>query len=342
MIYIVCFFIALLVLLFLIAFEEIVDVNIVLLVVVVSISNGGYYALTFSKNIEEAILASKIIYVIGIFAPVLVFLIICDLCQIQISKIIKSILYAAQLILYMNVCMIGRSQTFYKTVEYHVEGGFPYLTKIYGPMHTVYLFSLFFYSAACVVVGMYGINKRNVVSRINVDILLFVEILNGGVYFIERFVHLNYELTPIFATVSLFAVLLPTIKVSMYSVSNNMEIFKDEIKNMGCIIFDKNLKYMGCNDYAIALFPELYNWEIDKKVPGNGGRFNTFLRQPLLKYINDDDHDKSESMTYTYKGEVYQYNLGTLLRNEKSVRGYFIQVSNVTDSLEQQKFKREK
>lgn len=331
MIYSVCFLISLMVLLFIMAYEKSVNVNIVLLVVVVSVSNGGFWALATSHNLKEAILGGNVSYSLGCFAPILTFFIICDMCQIRVPKLLSTGLYAIQIAIYMIICTTSEHNLFFDTVAMRSFGGMTYLVKTYGPLHLLYLFSIFMYVSAAIVAGLYAIGKKSVVNRLNVDIIFFVNLTTCGVYFIERFIHLSYELMPFFSTVSLIAVLVPVVKVFIYSVNYNKDLFEDEINKNGYIILKKDLRYMGCNDYARALFPELSQWTLEKKIPGNGGRFNTFLRQPLLAYIKDNKTEKSPNMTFSYKGEVYNYQIGTLLRNGRSIRGYYIQVSNVTD-----------
>lgn len=150
MIYLVCFCITLSLLLFVVAYEKAIDVNIILLMAVVATGNGGYYALTCSHNLEEAILANNMSYVIAIFL-----------------------------------------------------------------------------------------------------------------------------------TISIAVILIPLIKISVFSLHSNQNLLEYKLNKIGYIAFDKRLKFMGCNDYAKKLFPELETWELEKKIPAGGAKFNTFLRQPL-------------------------------------------------------------
>ena len=76
MIYLICFIISLMLLVYILSYENIADINLILLVFIVAIGNGGFYALSCARNLEEAIIANNISYVIGIFAPVTVFRIV--------------------------------------------------------------------------------------------------------------------------------------------------------------------------------------------------------------------------------------------------------------------------
>ncbi|MBR5361347.1 MAG: hypothetical protein IK123_10700, partial [Lachnospiraceae bacterium] len=148
MIYFISFCLALLLLLMIVSFGRNVDNNIVFLIIAVTIGNGGYYALALSSNIEEAILATKITYVMGSVAPMLMFLIICNICRVSIKRWLHLIMVGIQIIIYLSVCTIGSSRIFYKTVQFHLGTTGAYISKQYGPMHMVYLLSLLLYTFA--------------------------------------------------------------------------------------------------------------------------------------------------------------------------------------------------
>ena len=331
MIYLICFCITLIMLLFIVAYEKAIDVNIILLISVVAVGNGGYYALAVSQNLQEAILGNTMSYVIGIFGPFILFLIICNICQFHIPKIVSTILYAVQIIQFLSVSTVGKSDIFYRTVEVHKKGSVAYLTKTYGPMHTVFLVFLMLYTLAGIVISMYSLNKKTIVSQINVDIILFFDMMVVGVYLVERFIYLEFEIIPIFLTFAVGIIMIPLIKISIYSIYNNKDIVNEELKKTGYIIFSRNLKYMGSNELAKSLFPELASWELEKKIPGNGGRFNTFLRQPLMEFVKEKDLKKTSVKTYEFRGEIFKYEVSKILSNNKWTIGYLIRVSNVTD-----------
>ena len=123
-------------------------------------------------------------------------------------------------------------------------------------------------------------------------------------------------------------------EIYIYSVYNNQDILANEIGKTGYVVFDRKLRYMGCSEYATVLFPELKQWELEKRIPGNGGRFNTFLRQPLNSYTEKDDAEEDVNGNYEYKGEIYRYEMRHLKMTGNRDMGYIIRISNVTDVLD--------
>ncbi len=331
MIYLVCFSVALLLLLYIMTYGRIIDYNLMLLTVVVAVSNGGYYALSVAKTLPEAILANTISYVLGIFSPMLVFFIVCGVCKIQLPNPVIAIITFIQILIYSSVCTVGRLDIFYTSVQMHLTETGTYLTKTYGPMHTVYLISLAFYTLANIAVAVYSIRRRTAVSRINVDILLFVDLFSIGVYANERMVKTPIELMPVASTVTLVIMLIPLVKVAIFSPYNNVEIVDTEFNNKGYLVFSKQLKFMGCSEYAKTLFPEITEWEIEKEIPGNGGRFNTYIKPDFIEFVKDADKlDKSSVRVYKYNDNVFGYEIGKIRRGP-SLMGYYIRVMDVTD-----------
>ena len=328
MIYLICFFISLTILLFVMANEKAMDLNFILLIVVVAIGNGGYFARAISKNLEEAILANTLTYVIGIFAPMLIFLIISGICQVHIPKVLSVAMYALQILLYLGVCTVGHFDLFYRSVEYHADPAGAYLTKTYGPLHTVYLITLLLYTIAGMAVGIYSLSRKTSVSRVNVDTVIIIDALAVGIYMLERFIQIKMELMPIVFVATLGVMLYLLTKVYTYSIYANQHIFETRMKQNGFIVFDKTLRYMGSNDRAKELFPELSLWELEVKIPGSGGRFNTFLRPDLLSFVSEGASASISTGTYEYKGEKYRYEMGTICAHSGRVRGYTVMIGN--------------
>ena len=58
----------------------------------VFIVNIGYFALSISKNLEEALLANRIAYLGSVFLPMSMLMIIMNVCRIQHNRIVPGFL----------------------------------------------------------------------------------------------------------------------------------------------------------------------------------------------------------------------------------------------------------
>lgn len=330
MLYCICFLITAIGLLFLVNFGASKQVNIVLFGVVMTVGNAGYFALYESKNLEEAILANKLCYLIGIFVPLLLFLIMCELCHIRIKNAFVALMLIVQFVIYLSVCSIGYSGMFYKTVEISITDGGTNLIKTYGPMHTAYIITLVLYLLLSMVVALMSVSRKRGVNVTDVGMIVGVDIIAAVIYMVERYIKLDYELLPIVFTIGFFFNIVPIIKNNIFSVENNRELLAEKFSDSAFIVIDKKLKYRGSNDYAKMLYPELIDWKLEQKIPGNGGRFNTFLRQPLLGFVRDG---KSDSITgkFNWKDEYFEYVIRKMRINSNRFIGYIMEIRNISE-----------
>ena len=288
MLYGICFLLSILIFLHLIINVKNMDVNVIVLNMVVVVGNGGYYALSEAQNLNEAILANKITYILGCFAPMIMFIVLCDICKIVIKNRLKIILYSIQVIIYLFVCFSDKNTLFYKTVDFVKSGAGGYLVKSYGIVHTIYIITLCAYMLSGIfVVGVSIVRKRHKSSAANIKALLILYLSAAVLYFAERFANINFEIMPFVFTVIDFFVIFIFINITKFSAYSNPVIMEQINRETAFIIFDKKLIYKSSNDYALTLFPELSDWEIGKKIPGNGGRFNTFLRIDFMNFVNE-------------------------------------------------------
>lgn len=330
MLYFVCFLISVLILLWSVSINEHMRINQILLIVITVIGNGGYYALAGSTCLETAILANKLTYLIGIFSPMLIFFNICEICKIRIRHSLVIVLYTVQLLLYMSVLTIGSGDLFYRAVEFHVGSNGGYLTKSYGPLHSIYLLMFFLYFVMSLCVSAYSMKNKNKVSHKNVDLVLFTSVLMVGTYFYERALHLEFEFVPFAFTIGLLAILISITRTMQYNVEENSGMIASKMEGTAYIVFSKRLEYKGCNEYAGNLFPELLEWELEKKIPGNGGRFNTFLRQSFMKYVESKQEQPMQGNPFTIKDRTFRYTVKNLYSRKKRI-GYVIELIDVTE-----------
>ena len=333
MLYLISIGIALTLLVLVTIYGKSMDDHMLLLLVVIVMSSAGYYALALSPNLEDALRSNKLSYLAGCFAPMLALIIICNICRLQIPMPVRLVMYSGQIVIYLFVCTIGYLPIYYKSAEYHRNSAGAFLVKVYGPMHTVQVVSMILYTLAGILIGLYSLNRRSVVSRFNVYALLLSDVIAVCVYLVERAVHLEIELLPLTFTLASVVYTVLLIRISNFSIYSAQGAPDFANQNLGSIFFNRDLRYMGCSDYAAELFPELMQWELEKKIPGNGGRFNTFLRQPLLNYMKAEKYDESLNKTFEYKGEAYHFEISAIHPSGKRADGYLIQVSNVTDAV---------
>ena len=332
MIYGICFILAILIFLHLIINVKNMDVNLIVLNMVVVVGNGGYYALSEAQNLNEAILANKITYITGCFTPMIMFLVLCDICKVIVKNRVKVMLYSIQVIIYLFVCFSNKNTLFYKTVDFVQSDAGGHLVKSYGIVHTIYIVTLCVYMLLCIfIVGVSVVKKRHKASAANTKALLILYLSAIVLYFTERFADIDFELMPIVFAVTDFFVTFIFIKITKFSAYSNPSIADQINQETAYIIFNKKLIYMSSNDYALTLFPELSDWEIGKKIPGNGGRFNTFLRIDFMNFVNDGSKSRMIS-SFNLADVSYRAEFDNLYFDGKNSKGYAIKITRKEES----------
>ncbi len=323
--YLISFLVAMTILLFMITYGEGYSINQVLLAVVIVIGNGGYLAMSVSENLQQAILATQLTYTIGLFAAMLLFVNITEIYKVRLPGWLLCLMYAVQFGLYVCTSSIGRMGIWYTNVEYHKMGEIVYLEKEYGPLHTVYIVTIYLYFLLLILTSAGVIKGRRKISSQDATAIFFLEFITIAVYVAERLVGLRIDLFPFVINFCEILLLIPITKLNTYSLTSNNELVRNRLENEGYIFFDRKLRFMGGNQKAFEFFPELSEWDLEKKIPGSGGRFNTYLRQPLYKFIENEEENISTG-SFTMKDTKMSYRIGFIKNRSGVNQGYIIEL----------------
>lgn len=325
--YLFSFLIAMTVLLFMITYGDGYSINQILLVTVIVVGDAGYFPLSLSEGLPEALIATQITYVTGCFAPMLMFAIACEIYRVRIPGWLLCMMYAVQFGIYCCVMTIGKLELFYRTVEYNRSGDIVYLTKVYGPMHMVHIISMYIYFGLLILVSAGVFPHKRRISSADSTAIFFLEFFTISVYIAQRMAGFQIELMPFAFDMGLILLMIPITKLNTYSITGNNEIIRNRLEQKGYIFFDRKMRFMGSNEKAYEFFPELGEWELEKKIPGKGGRFNTYLRQPLTKYLENEEEELGGG-NFLMKNERIYYSIGVIRNKSNRKQGYIIELDS--------------
>ena len=106
--YLICLLVAIGMLIWLKIFDVRNSISQYFNLIIIIISSFGYFLLSISRTLEEAIFSQIIGYVGGIFFPVFYFFVVLEICHIELSQLKKIILVLCQVCIYGFVCTMGR------------------------------------------------------------------------------------------------------------------------------------------------------------------------------------------------------------------------------------------
>lgn len=304
------------------------DVNFTLIFTLIPIACLGYLLSALARSLEAAIIGQQIIYIGGSFLQLFIVFSIFNLCKVEVPKYLRLILFAFCAIVYASVLTIGHLDWFYTKVSFEMIGSRPILHKEYGIMHTVFYVLVCLYLITGIITIIYSwIRKKEIPRRILI-MLIFPDIVCVVNYFIIlKVFNLSVDLVPLGYIFAQLIYLLIAYRVNLYDVSNTViDSFVQEQK-VGYISFDFNLRYLGSNQVAKDLVPELNDIAIDEL-------FGYKPSQRKIRHFLDSFRQNNENNTFVYvvKGpdddsfeddQFYNVNVNYLY-DGKWKRGYII------------------
>ncbi|MBO4460339.1 MAG: HD domain-containing protein [Clostridiales bacterium] len=243
------------------------DVNFTMIFTLVPVACLGYLMSASADSLEGAIRAQQVIYIGGCFLQYFILLSILNLCKIEMKRWVRPALFAICAFLYASVLTVGHLDIFYKKVSFDVIGGVPTLTKEYGGMHTLFYVTIILFFLIGMITIVYSIIKKNKQVPRNILYLLVIpDVVCVFSFFIGRKLLSNFDIVPLAYVLAELVYLLIAYRFNLYDVSDTViDSFVKE-QNVGYISFDFNYRYLGSNEVARALLPEIEDIEIDESI----------------------------------------------------------------------------
>ena len=159
----------------------------------VAVVNAGYFSLSVSSTLEEALLANRISYLGSVFLPFSMLMIILNITEFKYKKWFPGILLGIGILVFLIAASPGYLDIYYKEVYLKEINGVTVLEKVYGPLHITYLFYLLSYFSAMVGVIICATIKRKMKSFAQAVIIAMAVFVNICVWFLEQMVEINFE-----------------------------------------------------------------------------------------------------------------------------------------------------
>lgn len=334
-VYLVCLLFALGMLFWLKIFDVKNSVSQYITLLILVVSNLGFYFISISDNVEEAIVAQKMTYFAGAFLPVFYFLLVLEICHIEIPRMLEVILLMIQCVIYGLACTIGKSDIFYEKVSLLVENGNGILVREYGPFHILYPVSMYLYMGAAILVTLYSLFKNKSINRRGVITMVALCVLAIATYALERALHISYEFTPVANDLLMFGALLPIYKSNLYTVYEKRDIINEQLGQKGFLTFDTKRVYQNCNEFMSNVFPELANYRIGQKIEGCSRQLQELVDQ--IDVFDNKSHDNSEKnhlhkdlTAFWLNGKYYDGMIHTVTNSFGVLKGYTIELRDDT------------
>lgn len=181
------------------------------------------------------------------------------------------------------------------------------------------------YMFACIVIAVWSLFRKTVVSYKSAFIILAAFVFALAGYGAEHVFHWELEIMPLCYTILFIGVLLPIHRINTYDVSENLKKVDDD---RGYISFDGRLRYMGCNDFVLNIFPELADYFLEREIPCDDSLFFHQVLPVVKEYAQGD---KMDNRMVAIGEQIYEIKMNPILTNKVKISGYMLEISDVTD-----------
>ena len=298
-----------------------------LIFTIIPVAVLGTYYLSVSKTADEALNAQKIVYVGGVFLVYFFTLAILDLCNISVPKWIRVLVLLDSGLMFLIIQTTEYTGLFYTKYSLSIVNDGVYLERAYGPMHSVYVFTMGIYMVVVLISVLYSLCFKKNVPKKRAVLLLVVEGICFDAYVVEKTIDLNLSLSVLSYAIAEIVFLIIIRRISLYSIRETVVDSIVAMNDDGYIALDKRLRYLGCIGNAEAVFPQLKKTRVDKKA-----KKDEFLRTEILPLIRDFRENGRANPVHVRRGNIiYQLTVIPLFIGKKRV-GYQIRI--VDDTLE--------
>jgi putative two-component system response regulator len=307
------------------------DVHMSIAFVLAPISIFAQLQLSQCESVEAALLANRVLYVSGCYLILMITLVIFDLCDIHLNRYIRLSLFMFTTLVFFCVQQMGFNDLYYKNVSVTREGGATVLVKEYGILHPIYYAMLVIYFLLGMGAIVYSYFRKSQVSRHFLVLLTLPEILSVVSFFASRLLTQCFdsfpeiEFVPFTYNVTGIVYLIITHNLALYNISDTVIDSIVQKGENGFMTFDFKYRYLGSNETAKEIFPELKEQVIDKPIR------NKHLQDTLLHWLeNFAANDYKDNIYYKVGEKTYLVHINYLYDGSKRRRGYQLYTTDDT------------
>ena len=292
------------------------------------VANYGYCIIACATSVGVALIGVQCYNIGGIFSILCLLFVIANFCQIKYIKSVRIIMIVIAFAIEGIFITNYYTNLYYTHVTLVYSQNFSYLIKTNGALH--FIFSL--YIITCVILAflivIYSIYKKTKISIKTVTGILAILSLSAISFIIRGFVNIHIDPVPFVFTINLGILLKLMQKVNLYDIESNLLNAFERRYGYGYITFDTDKRFMGCNDFAKKVFPELNELVIDEHVKPSDSVFYNELFKWFLSWTEDYN---SEQIFETKNISVICSI--TTLKKQKNI-GYLIELRDETKQQE--------
>ena len=272
-------------------------------------------------TLEMAIWANRLLYVGGVFAPLLTVLVLSKLCSIRLPRWTLWGLLSYSSVVLGLVFTTGKTGLYYTHMELGYGDGFRFLNRTYGPLHVLYPIMMMLYAIIMVVYLVLALRKRNQISLRLVATISVTSFAIFIMYLVERILKTDVNFLSVGYLVGIIFMNKYFERVKMYDMSTNVSGSLERMKEYGYVVFDNEFCYVNSNKFIKRLFPEIGEWRIDKKVPCA----ETYFYREVMEYLYRWNEQVQEKKYVSVEERYFELDIRRLSYGKRRDVGYLLE-----------------
>ncbi len=298
------------------------DIHITLVFLLVPVSNLGFLLQSQARTTEAMLAATRFAYLGGCFLQLIIMLTVFNLCTIRVPHWLKMCFIAVSIAVFLSVQTIGSSPIFYKSAVMQEQEGRYVFVKEYGPMHTVFYAIVILFYAIGIGAILYALIRKNQVSRKILFLLLVPDEICLVLFFLGRRLLPGIELVPAGYVFAQICYLFIAYRMSLYNAVDTVAEAMARSGSTCLITFDHKYNYLGCNETARELLPELNNLTVDLGLKRSRSLQEKIL--PWLDQYRDHPEDTESNRHFENFGDRIYLFIVSPLPGRRRLKGYEI------------------
>lgn len=266
------------------------DVNLNMVFTLVPVACLGYVLSERAQDLNDALVAQQVIYIGGCFLQLFILLCILGLCRIEVSNRQRAILFMLSACMYASVLTIGQTEVFYAEASFAPGTG---LVREYGPMHTLFYVVIILEFLAGMLAIIFSLMHKEQVPRRIITLLIIPDIICFLSYFVGRKLIHSVDIVPLGYVLAEVVFLLIVYRLNLYDVSDTVIDSMIKEQSIGYISFDFDRRYLGSNEVAKEIVPELKGVLPDEKL----GETES---QKKIRHFLDEFEESSANNSFRY------------------------------------------
>ena len=301
-----------------------INANFTFMALLMALANAGYLSIALSTSLQEMVLANKIVYLGGCFVPPVLLFSICVICNYKVADWLRMLLYAYSFLVYAMVLTTGNSDLYYAEIFMDRFGNAAVLGHTYGIGHSFFYVIVYGYVAAEIILLVYSLKKNAAVSRKSLYALIFMEMINCILFICGRNINPAFEIMPVMYVLDGWILLYIHHRAMLYNIEDCIVSSLGKQDTYGYIVFDNHENYLGCNNVAKKIFPEISGCKVDLPIKDKP------TIEVLLHWLGEYEAGACENFSYENGDIHYQCSIERIWHKEKAY-GYIVEMQEDTD-----------